>query len=364
MPHRMNFSPENFKSVIGGLSAIDLPRLAISTLEEAGAFIKVYGFDYENAHDQDRLWYFHRRALVFLDEKLGYPMTEIPAVLQNRKELGDLRKLLLYASSVDPREKELQRWSCAILRVMHVFVHCEMDLFSTFSEEIQKQVLSPLQETIVHDGSTGRTLLQSKLPDGDTIPLRGFETKPFKTSSSTVIKLLARREALAANIYDKLGVRFITDSMFDVFRVVRFLIRESLISTPQILPDQSSNNLYPVNLFLQACQEYIDSGMKLEPKELEAYFDKFLEDRKDEGEFLRKVNDHSANDYRFIKFICRKLIRIYPSGSDKQGFEFYYPFEVQILDKGSYDRHQSGPSEHQAYKERQKQAARERVLPQ
>ena len=67
----MNFSPENFKSVIGGLSAIDLPRLALSSLEEATAFIKVYGFDYDDPHDQDRLWYFHRRALGFLVEELG-----------------------------------------------------------------------------------------------------------------------------------------------------------------------------------------------------------------------------------------------------------------------------------------------------
>ncbi len=359
----MNFSPENFKSVIGGLSAIDLPRLALSSLEEATAFIKVYGFDYDDPHDQDRLWYFHRRALVFLVEKLGYESREIPAVIQHRKELGDLRQLLLNASSTDPHQAELQRWSCAVLRVMHVFVHCEMDLFSSFSEEIQKQILSPIQSTIVHDGSSGKTLLQSKQPEGDTIPLIAFETKPFKTSSSTVIKLLARREALAANIYDKLGVRFVTETMFDVFRVVRFLIRESIISTPQILPDQSSNNLYPVNVFLQACQEYSDSGLKLNAEDLEEYFVKYLENRKGEVEFLRKVNDHSANDYRFVKFICRKLIRIHPAGLDKPGFQFYYPFEVQILDKSSYHKHQSGPSEHQAYKDRQKQAARERVLP-
>src|SRR5262245_51622910 len=119
MPHRFLFDPAILTSVAGGKSVIDLPKLAIYTEEQASAFAAAYGFDFENSHDVDRLWYFHRRALVLMEEKLGFATGEIPEELYDKKKLGDIRKLLIYASSSHPHEKELQRWSCALLRVMH-----------------------------------------------------------------------------------------------------------------------------------------------------------------------------------------------------------------------------------------------------
>jgi uncharacterized protein (TIGR04552 family) len=362
MPRRYQFPAETLRSVVGGLSALDMPRLSIKSLEEAQSFIAAYGFSDTNEH-REKLWYFHRRALVLLTERLGFTQAEIPTVLQDRKELQDLRRLLLWASSIDPQESELQRWSCALLRAMHVFVHSEMDLFSTFSEEIQKQILTPFQDCIVHDGGSSRTILKNG-ETGEEIILAGFETKPFKTSSSTVIKLLAKRDTLAMNIFDKLGVRFITRSMFDTFKVVRFLIEENLIGFPHVIPEQSSNNLYPVDVFLQACAEIPDEDRERSPEEMQEYFDRYLEENKADAAFLRKENAFSGQDYRFIKFIARRLIHI-PAGEDhKKTFSFFYPFEVQILDESSHKSHEGGASQHQAYKERQRLAARARVMPQ
>lgn len=349
-------------SVAGGRSAIDTPRLNVKSLEQATSFIESYGFDYNNAHDQEKIWYYHRRALVLIVEKLGFDLSEVPELLRERKNLGDIRRLLLLASSNEESERSLQRWSCAILRCMHVYVHAENDLFSSFSEEIQSQILTPFQKAIYHDGTTHKAYLKSQMEDGrDPVELLGFEVKPFKTSSSTVIKLLAKPDALAMKIFDKLGVRFVTRSLFDSFQVIRFLVEENIMSFPHIMPDQSSNNLYPVDLFVSTCKELMTTGKKYSDDELKQVFEDRLKAMGDGAQFFRKENYFSGEDYRFIKFITRKLIHI-QTQAGKEPFSFFYPFEVQIMDQSAHQAILSGPSEHEAYKERQRLAARKRLF--
>ncbi len=362
MPQRFIFDSSTLDSVVGGRSAIDIPRLNIHSLEAASSFLLSYGFDISQDVDLEKLWYYHRRSLVLMLEKLGFRDEEIPEVLRDRKQLGDIRQLLVYASSQDPQEHELQRWSCAIIRGMHVFVHAENDLFSSFSEEIQSQILTPFQDCILHDGNTHRVFLKSPSDDLQPIELLGFEVKPFKTSSSTVIKLLAKPDALAMKIFDKLGVRFVTRNLFDTFQVVRFLVKENVISFPHIMPDQSSNNLYPVDLFMKVCDDLSHRLDTLDDQTIQEAFDQKLREEGENAKFLRKENFFSGEDYKFIKFISRKLIHIKPQAG-KEAFSFFYPFEVQIMDKSAHDRILSGPSEHQAYKERQRMAAHKRLFP-
>jgi uncharacterized protein (TIGR04562 family) len=362
MPKRYEFDPALLHAVAGGRSVIDLPKLNVHALEDANSFIKAYGFNVLDSKEEEKLWYFHRRALVFLQEKLGCNPEEIPNVLKERKDLEDLRRLLLWASSAREDEKVLQKWCCAILRVMHVFVHSEKDLFASFSEEIQKQILTPFQNSIVHDGVEGKIFLKSLdvVSGAEMIPLEGFEIKPFKTSSSTVIKLLAKPDALAMSIFDKLGVRFITSNLFDVFRVIRFLAEENLVSFPHIIPDQSTNTIYPLTIFESACQELIQQKRVLQDSEVDVYFRDFLKKHGD-VKYLKKENAFSARDYQFIKFIARKLIHI-KNEDKKESFSFFYPYEVQIMDKTAHATVQAGPSDHHAYKERQKEAARTRLF--
>lgn len=363
MNSRFQFDPSLLHSVAGGRSIIDVPRLNLASLKEADAFLAGYGFSLDKPENLQKLWYYHRRALVLMTERLGISEDEIPERVRDAKQLEDLRLLLLWASSRDPREQELSRWSCAVLRVIHVFVHAENDLFSAFSEEIQKQILSPIQQSIYHEGTTGTTYLRRAQAgsDVDPIALVGFEVKPFKTSASTVVKLLAKPDALAMSVFDKLGVRFVASTMFDCFRVIRFLTEENLISVPHIMPDQSSNNLYPVELFLEVANSLARAERPLGDVDVQRVFAESLSSRADEFPVLRKENSFSGEAHRFIKFICRRLIRV--TGPDgKSQIEFFYPFEVQIMDESSYRKIQSGPAEHQAYKERQREAAKLRIL--
>jgi uncharacterized protein (TIGR04552 family) len=352
------FELSQLHCLAAGKSAIDVPKLNFKTLEEADAFLLSYGFDHQNDQHRETLWYYYRRAYVLLTEALGYPESDIPSVLKDRKDLKDIRQLLLLAS--ESSNESMQRWACALLRAIHVFVHSENDLFFSFPEEIQKQILGSIEKNIMIDGSLHKTFLKTEVPGFDSIELSSFEIKPFKGSVSTVIKLLAKPDALAMKIYDKLGVRFITQNLFDTFRVMRFLTGTNMISYAHIMPDQSSNNLYPVDLFMKTAQNVQSQYPKATSDEISQLLMEDLEKSDKKNDLFKKTNHFSGLDYQFIKFITRKLIRV--NGADGKQFSFFFPYEVQIMDKSAHTKILSGPSEHQLYKERQKDAARARLF--
>lgn len=364
MIRNFHFDSDILSSMTSGRSALDIRFLNISSKEQAESFLSSYGFDISNPLVLEKLWYYHRRSIVLLTERLGFPLADIPEVLRDRKELQEIYNLLIFASDRTQEGSQLHRWSCALLRAMHVYVHAENDLLNSFAEEIQKQVLSPFDQSVSFSGADHAPVLIPKNSDLSAIQLVSYTHKALKTSTSTVVKLLAKSDALAMSIYDKVGVRFVTKTIFDSFQVLRFLWRENLVSFAHIMPDQSSNNIYPSDLFIKVCQELIQdqSSKEMTDAELDALFQERWLKVGEQYKTNRKENSFSAQDYRFVKFISRKLIRI-PSGEGREDFSFFYPFEVQILDQQAFDSIQSGPSEHLQYKERQHSAARDRLFP-
>jgi len=348
------------KTMVGGDSSLDSPRLFVENFEDAYAFLKSYGFDLHDPKQEKRTWYYHMRALAFLREKILEKNEEIPQIISDPKKLKDIRNLLVWASQKTP--SDLSRWSCAVLRVAHVFVHSENDLFSFYAEEVQKQILSPIQDCVAHESN--RTFLRHPF-SSDEIQLKVFEVKPFKTSSSEVLKMLAKPEVVALKVLDKIGVRFVTETLFDAFQVALFLADRHLVNFAHVIPDQSSNNLYPLPLFLETLKELCDLQDQGNPVDFETMNKRLLDrwsQRESNDGLIRKENTFSDSEYRFIKFICRKLITVKRPNSDEL-FSFFYPFEVQIMDEASHLRNQSGASSHSRYKERQRKAARLRLFP-
>lgn len=347
------------RTMVGGESSLDAPRLYVENFEEAYAFLKSYGFDIHDPKQEKRTWYYHMRALSFLRERILDKDEEIPEVISDPKQLKDVRHLLVWASLKEPTD--LSRWACAVLRVAHVFVHSENDLFSYYAEEVQRQILSPIQACVAHEGE--RIFLKHPFSP-EEISLKAFEVKPFKTSSSEVLKMLAKPEVVALKVLDKIGVRFVTGSLFDAFQVALFLADRHLINFAHVIPDQSSNNLYPLPLFFKTLKELCDLQDQGHPVNFGTMNERLMERWTDKGDkegLIRKENTFSDSEYRFIKFICRKLITVRRDSGEP--FSFFYPFEVQIVDEASYLKNQSGPSSHAHYKERQRQAARQRLFP-
>jgi uncharacterized protein (TIGR04552 family) len=353
------FESSYLNSVAGGKSALDSRRLHIFSTTEAQAFMRGYGFDPGLESDLEKLWDYYRRAFVLLTEKLGYSIQDIPDIFHDRKDLKQIENLLLMASKTDSSPE--QKWACALLRAMHVFIHSENDLFSSYALEIQKQILSPFESRIIVDGTHHRTVLRANDSHFADVELELFQVKPFKTSTSTVLKLLAKPDALAMRVYDKLGVRFVTKNVFDSFQVIRLLVKENLISFPHIMPDQSSNNIYPVSLFIEICGDLLKEGKNLSSEQISQRLLSSLKDHPEHESLFKKENSFSGLDYKFIKFITRKLVRV--PKNEREFFTFFFPYEVQIMDREAYAKVLSGPSEHVAYKERQVEAARKRLFP-
>ncbi len=364
MTGRFQFTRQVLESVVGGLSTIDTKSLNVTSEDEARLFLLAYGYDTLIPDQNDHLWTTHRRAISLIQENLLEVGEIIPPELADPSKLSSISNLLI-AASLPTENPELQKWACAILRVMHVDVHLRNDLFGAFRDQIQSQILKPLQDAIVEDDISGSFVLGPNLPGGG-VKLHKFEIKPFKTTASAVIKLLARPERVALTLLDKLGVRFVTRSVFDSFLTVKFLVDQHLLSYPHIIPDQSNNTLYPINLFLEVMSELeLEQQAGVEPsnERVRDLLEKRLMESSGRAKYLEKENQFSGPEHRFLKFISRKLITVpIGDGDASREFRFFYPFEIQIMDQETYARNLAGPMAHDEYKNRQKAKARQRVL--
>ena len=278
------------------------------------------------------------------------------------QKMEDLRQILVYASLRDEDTISLQRWSCAILKVMHVISHINNDLYAVYQEDIRKQILLPIKEKVYTDAVQGASFLQTEGSD-EKIRLNKFELKPLKNQTSAVIKLLAKKRLVALNILDRIGVRFVTKNTFDIFRVIRFLVDNALVSYPHCITNESANMVYPTNLFLEAMDGLRSTNPMAEEKDIEEVLLKKLEDQPDRAEYNEKDNKFTDPDYKFVKFISRKLVSIDLERDGKvEKMKFFYPFEVQIMDYETYVNNMRGPLSHGEYKKRQVRAAYHRLF--
>ncbi|NUM60517.1 MAG: hypothetical protein HUU56_17985, partial [Bdellovibrionaceae bacterium] len=76
MDLNLDFNWPILDTIAGGKSALDIPGLEIDTENKANLFLKTYGFDVHIEKDIEKLWYYHRRSIVLMTEKLGYSLSE------------------------------------------------------------------------------------------------------------------------------------------------------------------------------------------------------------------------------------------------------------------------------------------------
>ena len=142
-------------------------------------------------------------------------------------------------------------------------------------------------------------------------------------------------------------------------------MNNSLVSYPHCIVNESVNTVYPINLFLEVMDTLRAKAAKVSSQEIDDILLKKLAQQKDRAEFHNKDNIFTDPDYKFMKFISRKLIRIeIEKNGEKQKMQFFYPFEVQIMSYDTYIKNMRGPLSHEEYKKRQEKAARERLFSQ
>lgn len=373
-----------------GMSCLDIPRLSINSMEEATAFIQAYGFDTNQKSDSLLLWKFFDEAIDFLEKSLIDPeYPKVPEHLRSREAIQDIRRLLILASG------ELgtleQKFSCAILRVMHGLIHLTFDPRHKFFHQMQVQVLSRLDRYLSVDPVSGATFLGKRVEGEEGIKLLFFKKKERKDRSREMIKLLHKADSVVEEIYDRVGVRLVTETKLEALRAVTILIEKNIVSMPNIRPARSRNRLLDVKR-LRFEINRITAHLNKHP-ETQPYVKKMinrLESRIGTRQPGRSLfNPHSSESYRAIQFTCRELVRVpnplyqaytalqshldsIPEGSHllqelfsvpPVSHEFgFFPYEVQVMDVKAYADSVFGKSNHDEYRKKQLDAARKRVF--
>jgi len=329
------FPIHTLRSIVAGTSAIDVPYLHVATDAEARSFAEAYGFDLDDPRDAAEAAGLRDEAIDFLDEQLDAGAA-VPAAVRDTE---DVVVLLRWASQLD---HPYQAAACAVLRVMHTLAHSSSWFGERYGADIQRQVLARFEPHLATD-ERGLRL--------DDVRLVRFEARARKERWSVAVKLLHKAENVAADVFDYLGLRFVTHDRLDALLVVRALRRRNIIMFANIKPSRSRNSLVDLDRLAALLDEQPD----IDREGLREHVDQWPAP----GGHPER-NPYSDAAYHSIQFTCRQRIRVTDEAG--QPLRFFFPFEVQILDAPSYRLSREGYASHDEYKRRQLAVARRRVL--
>jgi uncharacterized protein (TIGR04562 family) len=302
----------------------------------------------------------HREAVEFIACHFLEP-GQAETIPLSVREPEDPLMLLVYAS-LRGQQCDLRRmWSCAVLKVMHGIFYIDNNLKLRYFHTIREQVFASLDEVIHQEGE------QFFLTDGEVcLPLLHFDRKNNKGRSSILLKLLQKAAYLASDIFDHLGVRLIFNTRFECLLALRTLQRAHIVSVTNVDAERTRNTL----LDLDAAKE-IFSKYRCMLELSEDYPAALLQKMDEELAAIaqpqtRCDNPHSGSGFSSIQVTVRKMIHVPPDDPATAGPDydvgFFFEYEIQLMDKASHSRTLEGPASHDAYKRRQVETARLRVL--
>lgn len=380
--------------MLRGRSVIDSYHgIPIRSVEAADDFLSKYGYDLDNPVESAEVMGNYREAVRFIIKYFLKPENPEGAELEIPRmffELSDVRELFVWAADKSIDQVLRTRWACAILRVMHAISHLDKDLRHEFFPEIQKQIFDRFYKEI---HTVGGQIYLGAPSHPDAVALVKLHTKPRKARDSVILKLLHKKETLAEDVFDQIGIRFVTKTRVDVVRVLKYLRDRYIVMSMNIRPSRSRNTLIDPKLYRRTWREVEQAVLKGEFHNKE-WVNEILEGALAKGysEASSDIqNPFSSGNYQSIQFTCRQLIKfrspVYDDikslraklrnsedpeikalldrldlSSFTKEQRFFYPFEVQILDEKAHEEAESGRASHAAYKAAQTKQAMERVL--
>ena len=397
-PGAFAFHWDTLDIIIGGKSSIDSPQgFQIKTSDEAYRFVESYGYDLENPIEKAELHGNFHEALAFIRKHFLQPENpdglklEIPRRIL---ELTDVRELFLMASmsfpgqNADTQGRMIRDWACSLLKVMHTIAHIDKDLRSSHFSDIQQQIFDRFYK-VIHRDHEQKLYMGEKPDDPNRVDLVAFETKPKKARDSTLLKLLHKPENVAEDIFDRVGLRFVTHTKLDALRIVKYLRDKMIVVPPNIKPSRSRNTLVDLEFFKNE-QLRLATAFAEKQIDLATYHHSLEEAARPPS--VNPDNPHSSEFYRAIQFTCRQLIKLRnplyqelkelkslvrktPPSEEigkaidridlkylQREIRFFYPYEVQLVDLRSSEENERGRSAHSEYKRAQAQTAMKRVM--
>ncbi len=366
----------SLKLILSGESSLDSSSFIgpFENKEDSCKFFKSYGFDLTDPIESAELFGIFQEAMQFIKRyflKSGNPDGldfVIPNIFYTIIDVADLG-LISSNNYTDEVTKEDTLWGSIILKVMHTILHTDKDLRYHYFTTIQTQIFDRFYKYLQRDEND--KLYLSSDSDDEKIYLHNFETKSNKTRESTIIKLLHKKENVAEELFDRIGVRFITESKQDILKVINFLRENYVIITNNLKPSRTVNTIFNLEMFTS--KESILSD--------EIYTSKITDETD---------NAHTSKEYRAVHFTSRQLIKyqnpflkelnnIRQTASKEDGqladailnlqtkdiaqsIRFFYPFEVQITDLESHNINTEGEASHKEYKNSQLMSAMNRLF--
>lgn len=323
---------ESVRLLLSGGSVIDWQRLAFSELREVDYFLKLLQLDMKDPLDRERLRYVFNEAVSYLEEHVRL---RFPKYLRNP---DDVRNVFLWASKPGGFRRR-QILSCIILKLMHVINHMEAaDL--KFKASIAEEHLFDLAEEQIT--KRAREMREANLP---ILSFYGSR----KTRGSVISKLIAKKETLAATIWDKLRFRIIVYQRDDLFPVLSYMARH-FFPFNYVIPGQTHNNLVDPDRFTDFLKNPLDLQELLDIPEMQT----------------SGKNEFSGASYSMINFIVDYPVLLPQEFTPGFGFELgrvvFLKVEFQLLDEETMRRNEEGENAHHLYKARQTEVLSHRLL--
>ena len=306
--------------------------------------------------------------------------------------ISDISQVFLMATDDNIVKKEDKLWAEAVLKVMHTIMHVDKDLRSNYFNIVQTQIFDRFYKYVFR--SDDNKLFIGVKGTEDVVPLVDFETKSKKTRESVIIKLLHKAENVAEELFDRVGVRFITHSRFDTLRLIRFLLEKNIVIPHNNKPSRTINTMIDMVKFREAHQGLLKMAIRnnlSEDRFLAAMERAAVESQKEAIE--SEHNKHTSKAYQSIQFTCRQLIEyknpFLQEFNDLRKFaktcspdvnelarkvlnmdislvardiRFFYPYEIQVVDHEAFKANSQGEASHVEYKRHQVRSAMRRVF--
>ena len=313
---------ERMRLILGGGSVIDWRRLHFQTKEEVDHYLRLCLFEPDDPFDRGRLQ-------RILDEAVDYLRTTFRyAVAEEVAQPAQVEDLFLLASGVgDPK---LRRIACLVLKVMHVVHHVEARGL-LYRARVSEDELCQLVTQRVDN-----CIAQLRREGFPVVAAAGS----VKTRHSLITKLLAKKETLAAQIYDKVRYRVETTDRDHVLPVLVRLC-DLLIPFNFVVPGQTQNTLI-------SFRELLRDWPSLKPLAPELQMD--LQEEEQEPE----QNEFSGDSYKMLNFVAELPVRLPERAVDAgDGRIAFCMVELQLVDRETALANERGENAHLRYKRRQ-----------
>ncbi len=327
---------EEVRLLLRGGSVVDWYRLKFEDVEDVKRFIRLNEGEPDDAGDIARLTHLREVAAHYLSDEHGY---KIPPELLG----ADPLELFLYASERRGRRRD-RFFACLLLKVMHIVQHIE-------ARELRYRL--PLSQ------ATLSSLLIDKV-DGfaawakeQGFPLVAYQGGA-KSTTSTITKLLVKREYHAATLHDRVRFRFVVEKSADLVPLLNEMMRR-LFPFNYVAPAQTQNDLVNFTALIESHAAYRDRASELQ-----------VEFGAEEQE-VRKANEFSGPTYAVINFVVDVPIRVPKAvqdavkDADHLGRVVFHLAEFQVVDQATADENEHGENRHDRYKARQLSIVRARL---